>query len=47
MCVCVCEVLTWAIPFRAALVSIHENSKAQQATVRRNGVIGATLRLVE
>lgn len=53
VCVCVCgwaslcKVLTWTIPFRAALVSIHENGKAQKATVRRSGVIWATLRLVE
>lgn len=40
-------VLTWTLPLRAALVSVHQYGEAQQATVRRLRGKGAALRLVE
>lgn len=42
-----CVFLTWTVPLRAALVSIYEDSKAKQATVRRVGSVRAALGFVE
>lgn len=40
-------VLTWTLPLRAALVSVHQHGEAQQATVRWVRGKGAALGLVE
>lgn len=39
--------LTWTVPLRAALVSVHQYGKAQQATVGRVRGKGATLGLIK
>lgn len=39
--------LTWTVPLRAALVSVHQYGKAQQATVGRLRGKGATLGLIK
>lgn len=39
--------LTWTVPLRAALVSVHQYGKTQQAAVGGVGGKGATLGLVK
>lgn len=39
--------LTWTVPLGAALVSVHQDSKAQQATVGRLRGKGAALGLIK
>lgn len=40
-------VLTWTVPLRAALVSVHQYGEAQQATVGRVRGKGAALGLIK
>lgn len=40
-------VLTWTVPLRAALVSVHQYGKTQQATVGRLRGKGAALGLIK